>query len=37
MIITVSILLSLLQAIKRFNLHVLKIRKLTIFSWGNID
>ena len=37
MIITVSTLLSLLQAIKRFNLHVLKTRKLTLFSWGNID
>ena len=37
LIITVSTLLSLLQVIKRFNLHVLKIRKLTLFSWGNID
>ena len=36
MIITVSTLLSLLQVIKRFNLHVLKTRKLTLFSWGNI-
>ena len=37
MIITVSRLLSLIQLIKRFKLHVLTTRKLTLFSWRKID
>ena len=37
MIITVCTLLSLLQLIKRFRLHVVGRRLLTHFSWGNID
>ena len=37
MIITVSTLMSLLQLIKRFKLHVVKTGKLTPFSLGNID
>ena len=37
MIITVCKLLSLLQLIKRFTLHVGQKRKLTLFSLGNID
>ena len=37
MIITVSTLLSLLHLISRFKLNVVKIRKLTLFSLGNID
>ena len=37
MIITVSTLLSLLQLITRFKLHVVKRRKLTLFSCGNSD
>ena len=34
MIITVSTLMSLLQLIKRFKLHVVKTSKLTLFSLG---
>ena len=37
MIITVSTLMSLLQLRKRFKLHVVKTRELTLFSFGNID
>ena len=37
MLITVSTLMSLLQLIKRFKLYVVKTRKLTLFSLGNID
>ena len=37
MVITVCTLLSVLQLIKRFKLPVVNIRKLTLFSWGNID
>jgi len=29
--------LSLLQLIRRFKLHVLRKRKLNLFSWGNVD
>ena len=37
MIITVCKLLSLLQLIKLCKLHLIKQRKLTLLSWGNID
>ena len=37
MIITVCTLLSLLQLIQRFKLYILKQRKPTLVSWGNID
>ena len=37
MIIAVCTLLSLLQLIRLFKLHVVTRRKLTLFSWGNID
>ena len=36
-IISVCTLLSLSQLIKRFKLHVVQKRKLTLFSWVNID
>ena len=37
MIINVCTLLSLLQLIKCFKLHVVRTRNLTLFSWRNID
>ena len=37
MILTVCTLLQLLQLIKRCKMHVLKTRKLTLFSYGHID
>ena len=37
MIITVCTLMSLLQLLKRFKLHVVKQRKLPLFSWGNTN
>ena len=37
LIITDCTLLSLLQRIKLIKLHVVRKRKLTLFSWGKID
>ena len=37
MLISACTLMSLLQLIKPVKLHEVQKRKLTLFSWGNID